>query len=382
VALAAVSCAILAACGGGAGSDNQNFQPAPDFLGNNDPNPQLPNPGIPAPSLSASKPPGGVVPSSPASPGSSASADQSIVATKLVEPTGLVVLPDGTALVGERRSGKIYRVKPDGSAPAALVQTLAGVDGAGDGGLQDLAISPTYAQDGLIYAYLTTATDNRVVHFALGSSPSTVIGGIPRGSSGNVGRIAFDATGALLTGTGAAGNPAAAASASGLAGKILRTDDIGKPLPDNPDPASPVYARGLATVNGLCVDPKTGARFALSGDKIELIRPALDYSALTPAATLPATLRGGGGCATASGALLIATSDGQSLAAAPVSQANSVGQFQASLTKKYGRLRTVVIGSDGAIWLTTSNRDGHGQPIATDDRVIRLTSVEGAGSVL
>lgn len=374
---------VLAACGGGASGATGSFAPQPDFLGNNnDPNPQLPNPGIPAPSLSASAPSGGS-PSGGSGNGSTQPAgDPSVVATKLVEPTGLVVLADGTALVGERRSGKIYRVSPDRSRPAVLVQTLAGVDASGDGGLLDLAVSPSYAQDGLIYAYLTTATDNRVVHFALGSSPSTVIGGIPRGRSGNTGRIAFDATGALLTGTGDAGNAALAAAPTSLAGKILRTDDIGQPAPDNPDPASVIYARGFAEVDGLCVDARTGTRIAVSGATIQVLKAGADYAATTPAAILPPTLTGAGGCALAAGQLLIATSTGQSLGAATVSKANSIGPFQAALSKKYGRLRTVVIGSDSAVWLTTRNRDGLGRPVADDDRVIRLSSVDVAGSVL
>ena len=374
---------VLAACSSGAAGSTGSFAPQPDFLGNNDPNPQLPNPGIPAPSLSASDP-GGTVPTSPPSSGSAlAQGDPNVVATKLDEPTGLVVLPDGTALVGERKSGRIYRVQPGNTGqPPVLVQTLAGVDGSGDGGLLDLAISPSYAEDGLIYAYLTTKTDNRVVHFALGSAPSTVIGGIPRGTTGNSGRIAFDATGALLTGTGNAGNPTLAGSATSLAGKILRTDDIGKPAADNPNPASAIYATGFSTVDGLCVDARTGTRFAVMGDKIELLKPGVDYGSAQPAATLPAKLTGGGGCAIASGQLLVATSTARSLAVATVSAANAVGQFQVAVGDTYGRLRTVVIGSDNAIWLTTRNRDGRGKPVADDDRVIRLTSVDGAGSPL
>lgn len=375
-----LACLTIAGCGGAASSTG-SFAPQPDFLGNNDPNPQLPNPGIPRPSLSGSEPPGGSVPSGSPSSGA-AQADANVLATKLAEPTGLVVLPDGTGLVGERRSGRIYRVSPDGSAHAQLVQTLAGVDGSGDGGLLDLAISPSYAEDGLIYAYLTTATDNRVVHFPLGSAPSTVIGGIPKAATGNTGRLAFDATGALLTGTGDAGNPALAASPTSLAGKVLRSDDIGKPLPDNPDPASVVYARGFTEVAGLCVDPASGARMVVQRDEVELVRPGIDYAKASPVARLPAALAGGGGCALADGQLLVATAAGQSVAVAPVSKANSIGQFSAAVSKAYGRLRTVLIAPDGAIWLTTRNRDGHGTPVPDDDRVIRLAAVDGASSVL
>jgi glucose/arabinose dehydrogenase len=370
----------LAGCGGPANGSG-NFVPQPNF-GGNEPNPQLPNPGIPQPSLSGSEPPGGSLPGGPPSSGS-AQAEASVVATKLVEPTGLVVLPDGTALVGERRSGKIYRVRPDSSAPPSVVQTLAGVDGSGDGGLLDLALSPSYAEDGLIYAYLTTATDNRVVHFPLGAAPSTVLAGIPKGVTGNTGRVLFDATGALLTGTGDAGQPLLASSPTSLAGKVLRTDDIGKPLPDNPDPASPIYASGFTEVAGLCVDPASGTRMAIDQDRVEVLHPGLDYAHLAPAATLPAGLTGGGGCALAQGRLLVATSTGQAVAVAPVGKGNAVGQFSATLSKAYGRLRTVLIAPDGAVWLTTRNRDGHGTPVPADDRVIRLTSMDGgAGSVL
>jgi hypothetical protein len=250
------------------------------------------------------------------------------------------------------------------------------VDAAGDGGLLDLAISPTYSEDGLIYAYLTTATDNRVVHFPLGSPPSVVIGGIPKAATGNAGRIAFDATGALLTATGAAGQPTLAPAMTSLAGKILRTDDIGNPMTDNPVPGSRVYARGFASaagISGLCVDQRSGLRVAISGDRVTVIRAGADLSGAATA-TLPATLAGSGGCALGGGALLVASATGKALAVAQVGTNGSVSAFTASLAGVYGRLRTVVAGSDGALWLTTRNRDGHGKPVADDDRVLRITN--------
>jgi glucose/arabinose dehydrogenase len=322
-------------------------------------------------------------------------ADPSVVATKLNQPTGLVVLPDGTALVAERTTGRIWRVQPAPGKPAVLVQRLAGVDGSGDGGLLDLALSPTFDQDGLLYAYLSTATDNRVVHFSIGSRPSVVIAGIPKGRTGNAGRIAFDATGALLTGTGDAGRPALAASATSLAGKILRTSDIGRPLPDNPVPGSPVYARGLRSVDGLCVDQRTGLRIAISAaapgtshplDEVNVIKAGADYgwpgddaASVSPAKTLPPD-SGGGGCALLANRLFVATSTGQSLALSEVAQRNTLGAFTSTLQNRYGRLRGVVAGSDGALWLTTRNRDGHGKPIADDDRVIRISPSDSTAS--
>ena len=39
---------------------------------------------------------------------------------------------------------------------------------------------------------------------------------------------------------------------------------------------------------------------------------------------------------------------------------------------KYGRLRAVVRGPDGALYITTSNRDGRGSPVGADDRIVRI----------
>jgi glucose/arabinose dehydrogenase len=39
---------------------------------------------------------------------------------------------------------------------------------------------------------------------------------------------------------------------------------------------------------------------------------------------------------------------------------------------EFGRIRTVVEGPDGALYLLTSNRDGRGEPSNDDDRIIRL----------
>ena len=39
---------------------------------------------------------------------------------------------------------------------------------------------------------------------------------------------------------------------------------------------------------------------------------------------------------------------------------------------EYGRLREVIQGKDGSIYITTSNRDGRGNPNISDDRIIRF----------
>jgi glucose/arabinose dehydrogenase len=44
------------------------------------------------------------------------------------------------------------------------------------------------------------------------------------------------------------------------------------------------------------------------------------------------------------------------------------------LEGRFGRLRDVVSGPDGALYVSTSNRDGSGNPAADDDRILRLVS--------
>lgn len=39
---------------------------------------------------------------------------------------------------------------------------------------------------------------------------------------------------------------------------------------------------------------------------------------------------------------------------------------------EFGRIRDVVMGPDGALYFTTSNRDGRGRPMPGDDRILRI----------
>ncbi len=46
--------------------------------------------------------------------------------------------------------------------------------------------------------------------------------------------------------------------------------------------------------------------------------------------------------------------------------------LQRYLERKFGRLRTVVVGPDNLLYITTSNRDGRGLPTSDDDQIIRI----------
>ena len=350
--------------------------PAPGDL----PVPQQPDAGTPTDGAGGT----GSAQPSPGQPG-----DPNVVATGLTLPWGLVLLPDGSALVGERTTGRIVRVLPR-RAPVRTVMRIPGVDASGDGGLLDLALSPGYAEDGLVYAYLTTRADNRVVRFTAGGEVTTVLTGIPRGATDNGGRLAFGNDGLLYVGTGDAGRPALAADPKSLAGKVLRMTSFGQPASDNPDPTSLVLSRGHKDIAGLCLDGENRVYTVEPGsnggpDELNEIQPGADYGwpagragTKSPTATLTASTAGPGGCAIIERGLFVTALRGQRLWAVPLDQHGKPGEPDALLTKTYGRLRTVVAAPDGSLWLTTSNRDGAGKPTREDDRVIRIVPPTGS----
>jgi streptogramin lyase len=145
-------------------------------------------------------------------------------------------------------------------------------------------------------------------------------------------------------------------------------------------------------VAGLCVDADTGAVYEADSrpgtDPVNLIgkgssygipHPSARYD--PPAAVLPQGKDDPGGCAVLGGTLYVTSLAGRELLmTAALTHASSLGKFTALLNGRYGRLRTVVADSAGALWLTTSNRDGHGSPVPADERVLRIVPSGGSGS--
>jgi glucose/arabinose dehydrogenase len=336
------------------------------------------------PSDTAPAPP----PSNPANPESGQQAgDPNVVASKLAVPTGLAMLPDGSAVVGERDTGRLLQVFPD-RAPARVLMTVRGIDSTGDGGLLGLAVSPTFSQDGLVYAYISTATDNRVVRFPIGGTPNPVLTGIPHSAQRNGGGLVFAPDGSLFVGTGDTGNPALARDPKSLAGKVLHIDVFGHPLGTN---GGPVYSRGHGDVTALCEggDEKLYATDDVPGraDELDRISQGGDYGwptvtamSIAPVTTLPAAQSGLGGCAVEGRTVFLGAMEGKRVDVVALKTDGTAGKLTDVLSDRYGRLRTVVIDSEGALWITTSNRDGHGTPTADDDRVLRIVPPTSNGN--
>jgi glucose/arabinose dehydrogenase len=320
----------------------------------------------------------------------------SVIASGLAVPWGVAFLPDGSALVSERDSHRIVRVAANGTVTAA--GTVSGVaPNAGEGGLLGLALSPSFGRDALVYAYLTSATDNRIVRMpyregTLGPA-SPVFTGIPKAAIHNGGRIAFGPDGQLYVTAGDASQKDRAQDVSYLGGKVLRMTPDGRPAPGNPFPNSVVYTLGHRNPQGLAWAPDGSlyeAEFGQSSlDELNLIEPGRNYGwpdvegtigandaagteFTAPLLTWPTGVASPSGLAFAGGALWLATLQGKRVYRIPVLGPGRVSELDPILTGDYGRLRTVAVAPDGSLWITTSNRDGRGDPIAADDRIVRV----------
>ena len=379
--LAVLAVLLLSGCSAAADA----LRPDPTWV----PQPEGPPPAdLPQPPQSRGVPNPGQ-PGEPGGPEAGTADDPNVVAVGLTLPWGVAVLPDGTALVGERTTGRLLVVQPQ-RAPAKQVKRITGLDASGDGGLLGLALSPNYETDGLVYAYITTRTDNRVVRFAISGAVTPVLTGIPKGRIGNGGRIAFGADGMLYIGTGDAGRSALAGDRRSLAGKVLRVDTFGRPDRSNPDPSSPVYSLGHGRLAGLCLSAVSQVYATEPGqggqDEVNRVEAGRDYGwpagtrtgAAIPDRQIPASVGGLGGCAVIERGLFVTATTGKRLYALPLDGSGQPGAPADYLIGAYGRLRTVVAAPDGALWLTTSNKDGAGKPTLQDDRVIRIMPPAGS----
>jgi glucose/arabinose dehydrogenase len=342
---------------------------------------------VPAPTLAAAPttPSAASSASAPAATGTPDLTAPETVATGLHTPWGLAFLPDGTALVAERDSGRIVQVR-GGGVPPRQVYRVPGVAAAGEGGLLGIAVAPDFASTALVYAYFTARSDNRIVRFKLGdaAAPQVIFDGLDKAGIHNGGRIAFGPDGMLYVGTGDAGNGSAAQDPGDPNGKILRLTAGGEPAPGNPAEGSPVWTLGHRNVQGLAWaadGTMYGIEFGQNRyDEVNVIEPGRNYGwpevegkagnakYTDPIVQWSTDEASPSGAAIAGRTLYVAALRGQRLWTVPLGG----GEPKAELSGRYGRLRTVAVAPDGALWLTTSNTDGRGDPKDGDDRILRF----------
>jgi glucose/arabinose dehydrogenase len=260
----------------------------------------------------------------------------------------------------------------------------------GEAGLLGLALSPAYATDHLLYAYLSSGSDNRIVRMTYSGgrlgAPTAIVTGIPRGLHHNGGGLVFGPDGMLYASTGESGNRSLAQNRSSLGGKVLRMTPAGKPAPGNPF-GTLVWSYGHRNVEGLAFDAAGRLWATEFGDKgydeLNLIQaghnygwPATQGRTSNPAYTSPraqwSTSSAGPSALTIrSGVAWIGALTGTRLYRVALSGTSVIGN-QALFTGTYGRIRLVAAAPDGSLWIGTSNRDGRGDPRSSDDRILRL----------
>lgn len=311
------------------------------------------------------------------------------VARNLAVPWAMAALPDGRVLVTLRDSGAITLIEPrDRSAPAG---TVSGVVPGGEGGLLGIAVPPGRPTRS-VYVYYTAQDDNRVAKLAwdgaVVSGQQVILTGIPKEQIHDGGRIAFGPDGHLYVATGDAGRRDLAQDPASLAGKILRVTPEGKPVADNPDPASPVYSLGHRNVQGLAWDEDGRLWASEFGendvDELNLIEPGGNYGwpmcegpcdrpgVINPKATWsPTATASPSGMAIAGGSAWVASLRGEVLYEVPLSGTRA-GEPRAWFGSDYGRLRDVLARPGGQLWLATNNTDGRGEPRELDDRIVAV----------
>ncbi|MDW5328359.1 PQQ-dependent sugar dehydrogenase [Plantactinospora sp. KLBMP9567] len=318
------------------------------------------------------------------------------IANGLDAPWGLTFLPDGSALVSQRISGDIVRVPAGGGTPQT-VGAVPGVVASSEGGLLGIAASRDFATDRTVYASVSGAQENTIVALRVADDfrslrqDRVLLDGIQTADRHHGGRIVIGPDGNLWIGTGDAFEPENAADEAALNGKVLRIRPDGSIPRDNPSPDSPIYSSGHRNVQGIAFGPDGTAYGSELGhrtwDEVNVLRPGQDYgwpetegvqgsTGVSPIFTVHPDDASPSGVAYAAGSLWIGALGGQRLWQLPVAGNAATGDAVEHFEGEHGRIRTVEVAPDGALWLVTSNTDratwGGTDPRPGDDRILRV----------
>jgi glucose/arabinose dehydrogenase len=309
--------------------------------------------------------------------------------------------PDGRLFVTER-PGRV-RILNLNARRSDLALTLDDVFTQGEAGLLGLALDPDFAQNRLVYVYYSARTPtgravNRVVRYReIGSTlgePIVLFDNIPAEAIHDGGRLRFGLDGLLYITAGDAANQGLAQDIGSLAGKILRVNRDGSTPRTNPF-SSPIYSYGHRNPQGLDWHPSTGGLWAtehgnIGNDELNFVEAGANYGwPRIEAAQMMAGMRTAVSVYNPTVApsgisfyrgnrfprfvdnLFIATLRGTRLLRVTL-EGTFVVSTEVMLENRFGRLRDVITGPDGLLYLATNNRDGRGAPAAVDDRILRL----------
>jgi glucose/arabinose dehydrogenase len=310
------------------------------------------------------------------------------------------------------RPGRV-RVYEKGALRPEPLAVVEDVERGSESGLMGLTLHPNFAENHLLYlayAYNQDGVRVRVVRFretGRGLTDRTlIIEGIPAATFHAGTRLRFGPDGKLYVTTGDAAQKELGQRLDTLAGKTLRLNDDGSVPPDNPFVGRPgarpeIWTYGHRNSQGLDFQPGTGLMFQTEhgpsgfdgpggGDEVNIVErgknygwpvihhrdskegmesPLLEY---TPAcAPASAAFYRGNALAKFQGNLFFGCLRGQGLQRVVLDGRRVVSE-ERLFEGRYGRIRDVTEGPDGALYFSTSNRDGRGNAASDDDRIMRI----------
>ena len=378
LASAGAAAGVLSGCAEATTPTDPTTAPTPPTAG--------PTPSSQAPSATGTPTPSPrVTPTGPPHPRAAGT-----IVDNLDVPWGIAFLASGDALISERNTARIRRVTPRGKV--TTLGEVSGVDppsGTGEGGLLGIALAP--GDEETLFAYMSTADDNRVVRISLAGGkvgrPVSVVRGIPNSVHHHGGRLLFDPDGLLYVSTGDAEQSDLAQDRRSAAGKILRIRPDGRPAPGNPF-GNRIWSYGHRNIEGLALDAQNrlwATEFgAQDADELNLISKGKNYGwpnvegssrsarFVSPKVVWsPTSTCSPAGLAITRSTAFVGALRGQCLFAVPL-RGNDAGEPRAYFAEDFGRIRNVVVAPDGSLWLTTSNTDGRIDPGRDDDKIIRI----------
>jgi len=268
-----------------------------------------------------------------------------------------------------------------------------------DGGLLGIALHPNFLNNHYMYVFLTYDEDGNLWNKILRITESenklqnaeTIFDKIPGSSFTNGGFIKFGPDEKLYIGTGTVSDAShLPQDLNSLSGKILRLNDDGTIPNDNPFTDSPIYSFGHRNPQGMTWDDNGNLFVAEFGpeknDEINLIQPGKNYGWPEQQCSSDENFENAilcydpsiepGGILFYSGDLLNFESPFimASMRAANLYQLNFEEGLssQKSILSGVGRVRDVVQGLDGSLYVITSNTDGKGFPDSMDDKLLRI----------
>lgn len=318
-----------------------------------------------------------------------------IIAENLDSPWAIETSKDNRIFFTER-DGKIRTIDTNGNIldePVAFIR----VEQKGGSGLLGIVLHPNFTENHLMYIYHTYTNGNELFNKVLLLKEKDnkiidskiIIDSIPGSLYNNGGRIKIGPDNKLYIPTGDASKPHLAQNLSSLAGKILRVNLDGTIPEDNPFKNSSVYSLGHRNIQGISWHPENKSMYVSehgpSGfDEINLIiagknygwpnvkcegtkdfekailcfNPAIAPSGITFASSNKLGYKND----------LIVTS----LKGSHLRQIDIDSHEQNNVLVGYGRLRDVVEGNDGSLYILTSNTDGRGIPQDNDDKILKI----------